>query len=77
MTIRQVAAYLVFGLTGALAGFIIGVILDAQLFQIGLLSSGGNGEIMGAMLTRAGACFAVAGFVAGVATAWARRQLFR
>ena len=75
MNLRQTLAYLIYGLIGALIGFVVGVILDAQLFQIGLLSFGGNGEIMGAMLTRAGACFAVAVFVAGIALAWARRQL--
>lgn len=77
MTIRLTLAYLIYGLVGALIGFIAGIIIDAQLFQIGLLNAAGNHEIMGAMLTRAGAMLAIIGFVAGASLAWAKRQLAR
>lgn len=75
MNLRQILAYLIFGLIGALIGFIAGEILATGLFQIGELNAYGNDVVMGQMLTRVGSTLAIIGFVAGVALAWAKRQL--
>ena len=75
MTLRLTLAYLIYGLAGALIGFVAGELLATGLFQIGTLNAYGNDVVKGDILTRVGSTLAIIGFVSGASLAWAKRQL--
>ena len=77
MNTRQILAYLIFGLIGALIGFVVGEMFGAQMSLAGVMDDFGNLDLKRELFLRIGSTLAVIGFVAGVGLAWARRQLLR